>query len=79
MRHWRSRIGASGDLHEFSRLRLDVAENPAAAFDLDLAVVDRRRDPAGRLDQEQRVLRIVDPRPRKGVSGTCGLSYQAAP
>src|SRR6266513_1661579 len=33
-----------------SRLRLDVAENLAAAFDL--AVADRSRDPAGRLDQE---------------------------
>jgi hypothetical protein len=27
-------------------------ENLAAAFDLDLAVADRPRDPAGRLDQE---------------------------
>ena len=35
-----------------SRLRLNVAENLAAAFDLDLAVADRPRDPAGRLDQE---------------------------
>ena len=35
-----------------SRLRLGVAENLAAAFDLDLAVADRSRDPAGRLDQE---------------------------
>ena len=35
-----------------SRLRVDVAENLAAAFDLDLAVADRPRDPAGRLDQE---------------------------
>jgi hypothetical protein len=32
--------------------RLDVAENLAAAFDLDLAVADRPEDPAGRLDQE---------------------------
>src|SRR5260221_8671948 len=35
-----------------SRLLLNVAENLAAAFDLDLAVADRPRDPAGRLDQE---------------------------
>jgi hypothetical protein len=35
-----------------SRLRLNVTENLAAAFDLDLAVADRPRDPAGRLDQE---------------------------
>ena len=42
-----------GSLPELtSRLRLDVAENLAAAFDLDLAVADRSRDPAGRLDQE---------------------------
>ena len=42
-----------GSLPQFtSRLRLDVAENLAAAFDLDLAVADRPRDPAGRLDQE---------------------------
>ena len=38
--------------HFTSRLRLNVAENLAAAFDLDLAVADRPRDPAGRLDQE---------------------------
>jgi hypothetical protein len=51
VRHWRSRIGACDDLRRFtSRLRLDVAENLAAAFDLDLAVADRPRDPAGRLD-----------------------------
>src|SRR6516162_1543460 len=38
-----------GSLPQFAgRLRLDVA----AAFDLDLAVADRPRDPAGRLDQE---------------------------
>src|SRR6516225_1250923 len=42
-----------GSLPQFAgRLRLDVAENLAAAFDLDLAVADRPRDPAGRLDQE---------------------------
>src|SRR5260370_17286402 len=42
-----------GSLPQFTgRLRLDVAENLAAAFDLDLAVADRPRDPAGRLDQE---------------------------
>ena len=42
-----------GSLPQFTgRLRLDVAENLAAAFDLYLAVVDRPRDPAGRLDQE---------------------------
>jgi hypothetical protein len=42
-----------GSLPRFgSRLRLNVAENLAAAFDLDLAVADRLRDPAGRLDQE---------------------------
>src|SRR5262245_13579302 len=42
-----------GSLPQFtSRLRLDVAENLAAAFDLDLAVADRPRHPAGRLDQE---------------------------
>ena len=35
-----------------SRLRLNVAENLAATLDLDLAVADRPRDPAGRLDQE---------------------------
>ena len=35
-----------------SQLRVNVAENLAAAFDLDLAVADRPRDPAGRLDQE---------------------------
>ncbi|SRR6266700_284249 len=42
-----------GSLPQFTgRLRLDVAENLAAAFDLDLAVADRPRDPASRLDQE---------------------------
>src|SRR6266850_816539 len=42
-----------GSLPQFTgRLRLDVAENLAAAFDLDLAVADRPRDLAGRLDQE---------------------------
>src|SRR5258708_2248550 len=42
-----------GSLPQFtSWLHLDVAENLAAAFDLDLAVADRPRDPAGRLDQE---------------------------
>jgi hypothetical protein len=42
-----------GSLPQFiSRLRLDVAKNLAAAFDLDLAVADRPRDPAGRLYQE---------------------------
>lgn len=53
MRHWRSRIGTCGDLRGFtSRLRLDVAANLAPAFDIDLAVADRPRDPAGRFDQE---------------------------
>src|SRR5947209_13842390 len=33
-------------------LRLDVAGDLAAALDLDLAVADRARDPAGRLDQK---------------------------
>src|SRR5258708_10501582 len=42
-----------GSLPQFpSRLRLNVAENLAAAFDLDVAVADRPRDRAGRLDQE---------------------------
>ena len=34
------------------RSRLNVSENPAAALDLDLAVTDRPRDPAGRSDQQ---------------------------
>ena len=34
------------------RLRLDIAGDLAAAFDLDLAVADRPRDPAGGLDQQ---------------------------
>jgi hypothetical protein len=33
-------------------LRLNIAENLAAALDFDLAIADRPRDPASRLDQQ---------------------------
>src|SRR5947209_19983328 len=48
------RRARAGHLAEevFTRLRLDVAGNLPAAFDLDLAVADRAGDPAGGADQE---------------------------
>src|SRR5947209_2548115 len=44
--------GHGGGFELVVRLRLDVARDLAAAFDLDLTVADRAGDPAGRADQE---------------------------
>src|SRR5205814_7952630 len=44
--------GHGGGFELVVRLRLDIARDLAAAFDLDLTVADRAGDPAGRADQE---------------------------
>ena len=46
-------MSTAGSFSRFARgLRLNIAENLAAALDFDLAIADRPRDPASRLDQQ---------------------------
>src|ERR1700719_3929126 len=53
IRYERTESARPGGLPPFiTPVRADVCEKLAAAFDLDLAVADRPRDPAGRLYQE---------------------------
>ena len=46
-------MSTAGSFSRFARgLRLNIVENLAAALDFDLAIADRPRDPASRLDQQ---------------------------